>query len=104
MKKDWRETKWSDFSKQQKIWFIALAVTLAALLFAAGFCSANNIDVPDWAALIIVGILWFVVHKFAGLTPWALGGMNSTFDDEDEDDDDDEDNDNDDDDNDDDKD
>ena len=96
MKKDWRETKWSDFSKQQKIWFIALAVTLAAFLFAAGFCSANNIDVPDWAALIILGILWFVLHKFAGLTPWALGGMNSTFDgeDDDEDDDDDDDDDN----------
>ena len=89
MKKDWRETKWSDFSKRQKIWFIALAVTLAAFLFAVGFCSANNIDVPDWAALIIVGILWFVLHKFVRLTPWALGGMNSTFDDDDDDDDDD---------------
>lgn len=32
MKKDWRNTKWRDFSKEQKRWFIVLVVFIVVLI------------------------------------------------------------------------
>ena len=85
MKKDWRNTKWRDFSKEQKRWFIVMTVSLVVLLAAAGIDSANNINVPNWAALIIAAVGVVAVCKFVNLTPWALFGMNPTIDDDPED-------------------
>ena len=89
MKKDWRNTKWRDFSKAQKGWFIVMTVSLVVLLAAAGIDSANIIDVPNWAALIIAAVGVVAVCKFVNLTPWALFGINPTFDDDDPEDEDD---------------
>ena len=83
MKIDWRNTKWRDFSKEQKRWFIVMTVSLVVLLAAAGMDSANIIDVPNWAALIIAAVGVVAVYKFVKLTPWALFAINPTFDDDD---------------------
>ena len=48
MKKDWRNTKWRDFSKEQKRWFIVLVVFLVVLAIGGGYASANGIDLPNW--------------------------------------------------------
>ena len=89
MKKDWRNTKWRDFSKEQKRWFIVLVVFLVVLAIGGGYASANGIDLPNWVGFIIIAVGMFAVCKFVNLTPWALFGMNPTFDDDDPEDEDD---------------
>lgn len=82
MKKNWRQMKWKDFSGTQKAWFIIMCLVLAAILVAAGLSTSETAEIPDWIALCLVIAGVWAVCRFAGLTPWALMGLDADGDEE----------------------
>lgn len=86
MKKDWRQTKWKDFSSRQKGLLILLCAELFAVLFAALFFPYWGIEIPGWAAIPLLVVMLVSLYKFLNITPWAAAG----FEDEEADNDDDE--------------
>ncbi len=85
MKKNWRQTRWKDFSASQKVWLIGTCASLAAVLVLSGLSSAEVWVAPDWVVLIVVAIMAVCCFKFLGLTPWALAGCAPEEDEEDDD-------------------
>ena len=82
MKKDWRQTKWKDFTSKQRMWFSLLCVSLVCILVVASLSTSDMVDIPDWLILGIVAVGVVPLYKFLQLTPWALMGLE---DEEDED-------------------
>lgn len=84
MKKNWRQTKWSDFTSKQKMWFCLLCILLVVVLVVACLSTSEVMDIPDWFTLLIVAIMIVSLCKFLQLTPWALMGHEEDQDDEDD--------------------
>lgn len=80
--KNWRQTKWKDFSGSQKTWFVILCLVLAAILVTACLSTSETAEVTDWIALCLVIAGVWAVCKFAGLMPWALMGLDADGDEE----------------------
>ena len=78
MKKDWRQTKWEDFSQKQKLWFIVLCAEVALIFCMALVFPCFGVEIPNWLAALMLIPMILPVYKFIQVCPWAL------FDDEEE--------------------
>ena len=83
MKKDWRQTRWKDFTSMQKMWFFLLCILLVVIIVMACLSTAEVMVIPDWLTLLIVAITVISLCKFLQLTPWVF--MNYGDDQEDDD-------------------
>lgn len=72
MKKDWRQTKWKDFSKAQKHWFIVLCVEVTAIFCMALLFPCFDVEIPNWAAALMLIPMIIPVCKFIQVCPWGL--------------------------------
>jgi len=70
LKKDWRQTRWKDFTSMQKIWFCLLCISLVVIIVMACLSTAEVIDIPNWFVLLVVAFGVICLFKFLQLTPW----------------------------------
>ena len=54
MKEDWRQLKWKDLSKEQKLWCVVAGVELVAIICLALFFPCFGIEIPNWAAALMI--------------------------------------------------
>ena len=69
MARNWRSTKWKDFSKKKRVWFSILSAELVIALIAAGLCGAEVIIIPNWVAGVYIFIMAGTLYKFMNQLP-----------------------------------
>ena len=70
--KDWRQQKWKDFSQKQKRWFIVLCVEVALIFCMAFVFPCFDVEIPNWAAALMLIPMIIPVYKFIQVCPWGL--------------------------------
>jgi len=84
VKKHWSQTKWSDFTTKQKMWFWVLCICLAVILILSCLVPSGIVYVPDLAIVLIAAGAVVALCKFFQFTPWAALGFEDAFDEDDD--------------------
>ena len=72
MKEDWRQLKWKDFSKEQKLWFVVVGVELVAIICMALVFPCFGVEIPNWAAALMLIPMIIPVYKLIQVCPWSM--------------------------------
>ena len=63
LKEDWRQLKWKDFSKEQRLWFVAVGIGMVIIICLALVFPCFSIEVPNWAAALMIIPLIILVYE-----------------------------------------
>ena len=72
MKEDWRQLKGKDFSKEQKLWFVMVGIELVAIICLALVFPCFGVEVPNWAAALMIIPMIIPVYKLIQAWPWEM--------------------------------
>ncbi|MBR2223086.1 MAG: hypothetical protein IJ973_02065 [Christensenellaceae bacterium] len=63
MKEDWRQLKWKDFSKEQRLWFVVAGAEVVVIICLALVFPCFGIEIPNWAAALMIIPMIIPVYK-----------------------------------------